>query len=99
MTNKAVSIKIGAEEVVVLQNDTNNVESKKTKIEDSITENDTISQIFDKLFKRMLSLSRSAVIAFINGLFSDNFPTESEVTFNSTEHVNSKYRRTISELL
>ena len=61
--------------------------------------NDTISQIFDKLFKRMLSLSRRAVIDFINGLFGDNFPLDSEVTFNSTEHVNSKYRRTIADII
>ena len=48
-------------------------------------ENDTISQIFDKLLKRILSLSKGAVIDFINGMFDENFPPDSEATFNSTE--------------
>jgi hypothetical protein len=32
-------------------------------------------------------------------LFGDNFPHDSEITFNSTEHVNSKYRRTIADII
>ena len=61
--------------------------------------NDTLSQIFDKLVKRILSLSKGAVIDLINGMFSGNFPPDSEIIFNSTENVNSKLRRTIADII
>ena len=62
-------------------------------------ESDTISQIFDKLLKRILSLSKGAVIDLVNGMFDEDFPPDSETTFNSTENVNSRLRRTVADII
>ena len=63
-------------------------------------EKDTTSQIFDKLMKRiLLYLSKPSVVALINGLFSDNFPPNSEVTYNQTENVDSNLKRTVADII
>ena len=51
--------------------------------------NENITQIYDKVFKRILTLSNVAVINFINGIFGKNFPKDSKLTYNWTE----KYQR------
>ena len=45
-----------------------------------------IHQIYDKALKRILTLSNKAVINLINGLFGTNYPTNSKITYNWTEH-------------
>ena len=45
-----------------------------------------IHQIYDKAFKRILTLSDKAVINLINGLFGTDYPTNSKITYNWTEH-------------
>ena len=43
-----------------------------------------IYKIFDKAFKRILTLSDKAVINLINGLLGTNYPTNSKITYNWT---------------
>ena len=58
--------------------------------------NDTISHIFDKILKRvLLSLSNASVIAFINGMFSENFPLDSKLTYHHTEHIDGNLKKTV----
>ena len=50
----------------------------------TLDSNDTISQIFDKILKRiLLALSKPSVTAFINGMFSESFPLDSEITYHT----------------
>ena len=56
-----------------------------------------IHQIYDKAFKRILTLSDKAVINLINGLFSTNYPTNSKITYNWTEHEDKDLKRTLSD--
>lgn len=58
-----------------MQDDNN---APPNSISTNMDESDTISQIFDKILKRiLLHLSKPSVVALVNGLFSDNFPTDS----------------------
>lgn len=56
-----------------------------------------IYQIYDKAFKRILTLSDKAVIHLINGLFGTDYPTDSKITYNWTEHENKDLKRTLSD--
>ena len=56
-----------------------------------------IHQIFDKAFKRILTLSDKAVINLINGLFGTEYPTDSKITYNWTEHEDKELKRTLSD--
>ncbi|WP_394924132.1 hypothetical protein [uncultured Robinsoniella sp.] len=55
--------------------------------------------IYDKIFKRILTLSKRAVIHLINGLFQQNYPPDSIVEYNWTEHVDKDLRRTIADTI
>jgi len=56
-----------------------------------------IYQIYDKAFKRILTLSEKTVINLINGLFDTNYPTNSKITYNWTEHENKDLKRTLAD--
>lgn len=56
-----------------------------------------ISHIFDKIFKKILTLSTKAVINLINGLFGTNYPEDSTITYNWTEFVDTELRRTLAD--
>jgi hypothetical protein len=56
-----------------------------------------IHQIYDKAFKRILTLSDKAVINLINGLFGTDYPTNSKITYNWTEHEDKDLKRTLSD--
>ena len=45
----------------------------------------TIYQIYDKVFKKILTLSSRAVINMINGLFLTEYPPDSTIHYNWTE--------------
>ena len=45
-----------------------------------------IHQIYDKIFKRIFSLSNAAIICLINGLFGTSYPSDSTVEFLRTEY-------------
>lgn len=56
-----------------------------------------IYQLYDKAFKRILTLSDKAVINLINGLFGTDYPTDSKITYNWTEHEDKDLKKTLSD--
>jgi len=64
-----------------------------------IQSDENIVQIFDKIFKRILTLSNVAVINFINGIFSKNFPKDSKLTYNWTENIKNSLEKTIADTI
>ena len=56
-----------------------------------------IHQIYDKAFKRILTLSEKTVINLINGLFDTDYPTDSKITYNWTEHEDKDLKRTLAD--
>ena len=56
-----------------------------------------IFQIYDKAFKRILTLSEKTVINLINGLFDTDYPTDSKITYNWTEHEDKELKRTLAD--
>lgn len=56
-----------------------------------------INQIYDKAFKRILTLSRQSVINLINGLFDKDYSTDSEITYNWTEFEDKELHRTLAD--
>ena len=56
-----------------------------------------IYQIYDKAFKRILTLSEKTVINLINGLFDTDYPTDSKITYNWTEHEVKDLKRTLAD--
>jgi len=71
--------------------------------ENTETQNKTkesgINQIYDKILKRILTLSARAVLNLINGLFGTNFPLDSKIVYNWTESVDDKLGRTIADTI
>jgi len=66
----------------------------------STNTNDTISQIFDKILKRiLLSLSTASIIDLINGMFSENFPRDSNITYNHTEDIDGNLKKTVADII
>ena len=61
--------------------------------------NDTVFQIFDRAFKRLLTLSTRSVILLINALFSTSYPPDSTITYNWTEHHNDELQRTLADTI
>jgi predicted transposase/invertase (TIGR01784 family) len=55
--------------------------------------------IFDAIFKRLMELSGTAIIQFINGLFDVNHPLDSTVEYPKTENVSKKLRRLLSDIM
>lgn len=58
-----------------------------------------IYQIFDKVFKKILTLSTTAVINLINGLFGTNYPTDSTISYNWTEFEDKELRRILADTI
>ena len=56
-----------------------------------------IYQIYDKAFKRILTLTKQTVINLINGLFDKDYPTDSEITYNWTEFEDKELKRTLAD--
>jgi len=50
------------------------------------------THIFDKVFKKILTLSTKAVINLINGLFGTDYPEDSTITYNWTEFMDTELR-------
>lgn len=60
---------------------------------------ETIVHIFDKVFKKILTLSAKAVINLINGLFGTTYPEDSTITYNWTEFMDTELRRTLADTI
>ena len=58
-----------------------------------------INQIFDKTFKKVLTLSSKAVIRFVNGLFETNYPLDSTITYNWTEFEDKELKRILADTI
>ena len=58
-----------------------------------------ITHIFDKVFKKILTLSAKAVINLINGLFGTCYPEDSTITYNWTEFLDDELRRTLADTI
>ena len=54
--------------------------------------------IFDRVFKRLMTLSKPVIIQFINGLFQTNYPLDSPVIQLATESVTDKLERFIADI-
>lgn len=55
--------------------------------------------IYDRVAKRCLTLSNRAVIHFINGRFHTDYPTDSRITYNWTEHADKDLKRTLADAI
>ena len=67
----------------------------------NITEETTgsIHQIYDKTMKKILTLSPGAIINLINGLFHTEYPLDSSITYNWTEHHDDDLKRTLADTI
>ena len=53
--------------------------------------------IFDRAFKRIITLSGRGVICMINGLFGTNYPLDASITYNSTEAVDGTLQKHLAD--
>ncbi len=60
---------------------------------------DNTHHIYDKMIKKILSLSSKAVINLINGLYHTNHSTNCTLTYNWTEHVEDNLNRTLADTI
>ena len=58
-----------------------------------------IHQIYDKMFKKILTLSKKSVINMINGLFDTDYPLDSDITYHWTEVVDDELKRTLADTI
>ena len=54
-----------------------------------------IKQIFDKIFKKCITLSAKSVVRMLNGMFGTDYPDDSKLTYNWTEFVKDNTMTTI----
>ena len=65
----------------------------------SIIMSKTIYQIYDKIFKKILTLSSTAVVNLINGLFDTNYPPGSTINYNWTEFESDGLKRILADTI
>ena len=58
-----------------------------------------VYQIYDKVFKKILTLSSTSIINLINGLFHTDYPTDSTITYNWTEFEDDSLRRILADTI
>ncbi len=58
-----------------------------------------IQHIYDKIFKKILTLSSTSVINMINGLFGTDYPLDSSIDYNWTELIDDNLTRTIADTI
>ena len=59
----------------------------------------TIYQIYDKIFKKILTLSARVVINLINGLFLMNYPLDSTISYNWTEFEDDELKKILADTI
>lgn len=59
----------------------------------------TIYHIYDKIFKKVLTLSSKSVINLINGLFETDYPEDSTIRYNWTEFVDGELKKTLADTI
>ncbi len=55
--------------------------------------------IYDRMFKRILTLSKKAVIGLINGEFGTNYNINSKLSYNWTEFVDDKLKKVLADTI
>lgn len=55
--------------------------------------------IYDKASKRCISISQRTTVMLINGLYETDYPLDSPVTYNWTEHHDDDLRKTLSDTI
>ena len=58
-----------------------------------------IHDIYDRIFKKILTLSSTAIINLINGLFKTNYPLDSTVSYNWTEFHNDNMKKILADTI
>lgn len=58
-----------------------------------------IYHIYDKIFKKILTLSTKSVIHLINGLFGTDYPPDSTITYNWTEFEDKELRTVLADTI
>ncbi|MBE5927277.1 MAG: hypothetical protein E7270_09980 [Lachnospiraceae bacterium] len=58
-----------------------------------------IREIYDRIFKKILTLSNKSVINLINGLFDTDYPLDSVITYHWTEMVDDDLRKTLADTI
>jgi len=59
----------------------------------------TIYHIYDKIFKKILTLSSKSVINLINGLFGTDYPEDSTIRYNWTEFVDDELKKILADTI
>ena len=58
-----------------------------------------VHQIYDKIFKKILTLSEKAVINMINGLFDTDYPEDSTIEYHWTEFIDDNLTKTLADTI
>lgn len=66
---------------------------------EQITHDKEIHHIYDKIFKKILTLSGPAVIDMINGLFNTSHPRNSKLTYNWTEFIDDSLKLVLADTI
>ena len=61
--------------------------------------NKNIYDIYDRIFKRIITLSSPTIIRFINGIFQTDYSLDSSIDYNWTENVDNNLRKTIADTI
>ena len=67
--------------------------------QEDVSEAEQIYQIFDKVFKKVITLSTKAVVNLINGLFKMDYPLDSTIAYNWTEFEDDRLRRILADTI
>lgn len=59
----------------------------------------SIHQIYDSIFKKVMTLSPRAVVSFINGLYGTDYPLDSYIGYNWTESHDRNLQRTLADVI
>ena len=67
--------------------------------QEDVSEAEQVYQIFDKVFKKVITLSTKAVVNLINGLFKMDYPLDSTIAYNWTEFEDDRLRRILADTI
>lgn len=72
------------------------MDKQKTKI---VNTESPPGNIYDVIFKKILTLSSKSVVRMINGLFNTNYPDDSSLTYNWTEFTKKDYHCILADTI
>ena len=77
----------------------NSLQSQNKQLNNNEERNSAPHDIFDRVFKRIITLSSATIIHFINGIFGTDYPLDSTITYNWTENVDDNLKKTIADTI